>query len=347
MPNWIRPQFSKNRVKQAGKRIRAGAGTSEDSEVLENWRAAHAYVINTFQANLRRRARNRPITVGQRLKRRPTIIDKLKREPNMQLSTMHDIAGCRAIFESIDDLYDFRSSLQSSRAKHELLTAGTSKFDYLVSPKETGYRGIHDVYRYSVSSATGVEWNGLQIEVQYRTSAQHAWATAVETADLLLKTRAKFDEGSENYKNFWRYASEIIARHAEGANSCLASMPNETLISDFLSLEDELHVLRLLREANRFSPLIARNALRIFPRRRRNTILVYQLDNSQLRVLSFENMNLALKKYSELETELADSAEIVLVRAEDRESILKVFQNYFSNTQEFLDLIDGGTASLV
>ena len=44
-----------------------------------------------------------------------------------------------------------------------------------------GYRGIHDVYEFLVRSTRRREFsNGLQIEIQYRTHVQHAWATAVE-----------------------------------------------------------------------------------------------------------------------------------------------------------------------
>src|SRR5574337_793891 len=38
------------------------------------------------------------VLVGQRLKRLPTIIDKLGRLPAMKVTRMEDIAGCRAIF---------------------------------------------------------------------------------------------------------------------------------------------------------------------------------------------------------------------------------------------------------
>jgi len=35
------------------------------------------------------------VEVTQRLKRVPTIVDKLRREPTMQLASMQDIGGCR------------------------------------------------------------------------------------------------------------------------------------------------------------------------------------------------------------------------------------------------------------
>ncbi|WP_193371539.1 hypothetical protein [Pelagibius marinus] len=93
----IPPARSKSEVNRAGNRIRAAGGDPEprDIEIVENWRASHLWVLNTFQASLRRRAKDRPITVAQRLKRRNTIFDKLRREPAMQLARMQDIAGCR------------------------------------------------------------------------------------------------------------------------------------------------------------------------------------------------------------------------------------------------------------
>ena len=53
MVNWIEPQTSKRQVNKAGDRIRAGMHTDKDVRIVENWRASHAYVLNTFQANLR------------------------------------------------------------------------------------------------------------------------------------------------------------------------------------------------------------------------------------------------------------------------------------------------------
>ncbi|MEO9962067.1 MAG: hypothetical protein ABJF07_17380, partial [Nisaea sp.] len=119
MPGFIKPNYSSSRVKAAGKRFRKGEPTLEDAMVLDNWRASHSYVLNTFQANLRLRAKGKDITVAQRLKRRPTIIDKLRREPTMQLNTMHDMAGCRLIFENIEELEKFRLSMIYSRFKHK------------------------------------------------------------------------------------------------------------------------------------------------------------------------------------------------------------------------------------
>ena len=125
-------------------------------------------VLNTFQAILRNRTRKTKIVVAQRHKRQSTIFDKLRRLPRMQLARMDDVAGCRLIFENIKSLYFFRSVLHAAHFNH-LLKNDIDKYDYMKHPKETGYRGIHDVYAYDVNSEHGKPYKGLLIELQYRT----------------------------------------------------------------------------------------------------------------------------------------------------------------------------------
>ena len=127
--------------------MREGTANDSDLSIIDEWRAAHRNVLNTFQAILRTRTRNLPVTVAQRHKRRNTILEKLARFPKMQLSRMDDVAGCRLIFESIEQLYSFRDSVLAARFRHEIRNE-KDKYDYIKRPKLTGYRGIHDVYSY-------------------------------------------------------------------------------------------------------------------------------------------------------------------------------------------------------
>jgi putative GTP pyrophosphokinase len=87
------PGGSKSRVNRAGNNVRSNTATLEDLKVIEEWRAAHRGVLNTFQAILRTRTRGTNITVAQRHKRKNTIFDKLQRLPDMQLARMDDVAG--------------------------------------------------------------------------------------------------------------------------------------------------------------------------------------------------------------------------------------------------------------
>ena len=114
------PGGSKTRVNAAGHAIRTGIETPDDLRIVEEWRSAHTSVINTFQALLRNRAKSMGAVVAQRLKRRTTVFDKLRRHPKMELSRMDDVAGCRVILPDLASLNEFRSSLQRARFDHLL-----------------------------------------------------------------------------------------------------------------------------------------------------------------------------------------------------------------------------------
>jgi ppGpp synthetase/RelA/SpoT-type nucleotidyltranferase len=91
----------------------------------------------------------------------------------MQLGRMDDVAGCRLIFGGIEQLYHFRDSLREARFNH-VQKNDPDKYDYIKAPKETGYRGVHDVYAYDARSLEGQPYKGLLIELQYRTLYQHS-----------------------------------------------------------------------------------------------------------------------------------------------------------------------------
>jgi hypothetical protein len=124
------PGGSKSRVNKAGNNARVGRATVEDLLVIDEWRAAHREVLNTFQAILRQRARGKEITVAQRHKRKKTVFDKLVRLPSMNLARMGDVAGCRLIFKNIQALYAFRENFHGARFRHKLRN-DADKYDYI------------------------------------------------------------------------------------------------------------------------------------------------------------------------------------------------------------------------
>lgn len=67
--------------------------------VIDNWRAAHAFPLNTFQMGLREKARrvDDQALVAQRIKRLASIEHKLRLMRRLKLSEMQDVGGCRAI----------------------------------------------------------------------------------------------------------------------------------------------------------------------------------------------------------------------------------------------------------
>lgn len=116
------PPESKSAVKRAGSAIANGTATDADFQLVDRWRAAHGYVINTLQAWLKGHIVKQDyyIEFAQRLKRRNTVVDKLSRKSASgaaliaDVSAMHDFAGCRMIFNDIQQLNEFRTYIHSS-----------------------------------------------------------------------------------------------------------------------------------------------------------------------------------------------------------------------------------------
>jgi hypothetical protein len=72
------------------------------------------------------------VEVTQRLKRFITILDKLKREPTLDLSKMQDIGGVRAVVGSIEEIRRVQRRLTRVRP-----VRGYS--DYITSPREISF----------------------------------------------------------------------------------------------------------------------------------------------------------------------------------------------------------------
>lgn len=328
------PGGSKSRVNRAGERIRNGNPQPSDFRVVEEWRGAHRGVLNTFQAILRNRTRGKMITVAQRHKRRSTIFDKLHRIPGMQLARMDDIAGCRLIFENLQSLHSFRVSLHKARFNHRRRNEA-GKYDYISSPKPTGYRGIHDVYEYDVRSEVGRNLKGLYVEIQYRTLVQHSWATAVEVIGFVTENQPKFQKGDKRYERAMALASEILARAFEDATGPHPNLSNRDVLEQFLALDDELHLLATLRGLNSANKAVTE---------KRNAILIFG-PSADLEILEFRDATDALKALFQLEKERTD-ADVVLVRADTSDEVRLAFKNYFSDARDFIQLVEAGCEKL-
>ena len=328
------PGGSKSRVNRAGNAVRNNTADIEDLLVIEEWRAAHRPVLNTFQAILRNRTRDTEITVAQRHKRQSTIFDKLLRFPEMQLARMDDVAGCRLIFKDIDSLNQFRNNFHKARFHHKRKNA-SGKYDYIEHPKGTGYRGIHDVYSYDVNSESGKHLKGLLIEIQYRTAVQHAWATAVEVIGFITENQPKFEKGDDRYNLAMALASEILARAYEGEKGPFPDRSDMEVVQEFLMIDKKLSLLNMLRGLNTAQTEISEN---------RNSILIFH-ESNKLEVRTYRNATDALAALFELEKELP-RADIVLVKADTSEEVRFAFKNYFSDARDFIKLIEEGCREL-
>jgi hypothetical protein len=330
MVSFIRPNdgYSRAQVRAAGQALATGHPAQRDEEIAQAWRDAHAYVLNTFQTTLRRWIRGREVVLVQRLKRLSTIRDKLETARATDLLTMHDLAGCRLIFRDADSLSAFRSEFHSgTRSAHEYTSHG--KYDYITDPKVTGYRAVHDVFRYKVEGAPGNAWNGLRVEIQYRTAAQHAWATAVEISDLIDNQRVKFDRGTNvSRERLFVLASEYIARRQEGLLGPAPTVTDEDLVLEMHEHESELGVFARLRAISAKDVTIPNS---------RNLVLCF---SDTLRIDAFRTARFAMEHRNALEIS-EPGLDVVYVRSDRPAEVAGAFRNYFRNAKEFIGMLPG------
>jgi len=252
----------------------------------------------------------------------------------MQLSRMDDVAGCRLIFKRIKDLYRFRAAFHKARFRHKRRNE-IDKYDYIKHPKDTGYRGVHDIYEYNVNSEVGKRLTGLYVEIQYRTLVHHAWATAVEVIGFITESQPKFQQGDKRYEHAMALASEILARAYENHKGPFPNLEDRELVSQFLAVDKEIGLLQTLRGLNAADKAVSD---------KRNAILIFS-GSGDLEVRTFRDATDALRALFQLERELPDR-DIVLVRADTSDEVRLAFKNYFSDARDFIRRIEDGCAKL-
>lgn len=199
-----------SRVNRAGKTlryyVRDSVGTHEKAQealdVLIAFRALHQRPLTSANMGLRSMVKTTGCIepeVTQRLKRIPTVLNKLTREPTLALAKMQDLGGCRAVLQSPAEVYRVRDRLVS-RGRVE----GVS--DYIASPRASGYRGVHVIVLY----------HGRKIEVQLRTQIMHQWAVTVEALSGVLGRDVKSGSGPEAVQKLMETISRAMALEEHG-----------------------------------------------------------------------------------------------------------------------------------
>jgi putative GTP pyrophosphokinase len=164
------------------------------------WRTLHARPLSSVAAGLRYHVAQEGGEVGgridvtQRLKRRNTIIDKLTREPSMEVTQFHDIGGVRARLPSLPHVYAVSRRLRKTWTIVKIR-------DYIASPKPSGYRALHVIARR----------DDFAIEVQLRTVLQDAWANQVEDDGRQIGLGLKFGAGAADIHDYYVVISEAFA----------------------------------------------------------------------------------------------------------------------------------------
>lgn len=338
MADWEELKYSKKAVRRAGDMIGRGNGTAEEIRdaraKLSNFRSSHGYPLLSITMHVRQNARavNPKAVVARRLKRLPTVLDKLQRYDSMNVTSMQDLGGCRAILSTVAEVDAVVTRLRGAgRAQNVIVRT----YDYLrdsPGPQASGYRGVHLVYEYRASKTA---YQGHKIEVQVRTELQHAWATAVETIDLFGGGRLKYSEAEPGVARYFLLVSALMALEEGLPVPPTASDDVEQLRLELLTLEIHYAVLQ------RLSGFTA--AVKDFgaDRRKKNTALVMELfrDRGDLTITHFETVPAAQRRLVELESLDDDNLDAVLVHMSDFGQLNAAYPNYFGDTVAFSSFV--------
>ncbi len=298
----------------------------------------HSRPLNTFQVNLRRRVGQRDI-VARRLKRLPSIIDKLVRLPRIRLSQMQDIGGCRAVVGSSDGAFNLASELVDSRIRHELVRYN----DYITNPRSTDYRSLHMVYAYNSDHIR--QWQVSSVEIQIRSRLQHQWATAVETVGTFIGEDLKSNVGDATWLRFFALMSTVIA-YREGT----PAVPNTP--TNFGRLVNEIEECdRFLGVSERLVAFrqITRRIQSLRGIRNHWVVLELNLETGNATGQAFRPKDLpnatSLYLDKELENQGNPRVDVVMVSANSLSALRRAYPNYFADLTDFTRLFQQSLAN--
>lgn len=339
------PSESKSQINRAGQILTQENPNpfeyEQAKELANRWRACHGYPINTFQATLRIKLNKYPAAsfVAQRLKRMPTIIDKLKRYPAMKLTTMQDIGGIRAVVPSVREVYKLYHDYKNNpRLTHELI----DEKDYIAGPRsEDGYRSVHLIYKYN--NVLAPEYNGLRLELQIRTKLQHVWATAVETMGTFLGQALKSRQGDQAWLDFFSLVSSAFS-YMEGTAQIprFRSLTQRKTCIEIKKIEASIRAIEKMRGFTTAVNMISSNRGR--GKGSSYHLVVLDSINRTVAIHAYDRNSLgrAVEDYSRFESEAAGGATIepVLVSAGPIDSLRKAYPNFFLDIGEFLKIVE-------
>lgn len=333
MSNFEELQYTKSQVKRAGKIYISTSCSDQEKEealkIINNWRASHSFPMQVIYMHLREISPDGAI-VAQRLKRLHSITHKLSRFPNMSLTSMQDIGGCRIIVNTLSEVDNMVARLKKSRMRHKL----KEEYDYVKTPKTDGYRCYHMVYSYF--SDRNPKYNGLFIEIQIRTHIQHMWATAVETMDTFTGDPLKLGQGSEENREFFVRASKLLQLYEE-TNGEWGKIKGSKELENFVDFNGRFQILEKLISIKKAAEYVQNDDAK----GQGYYLMILNRDTGTLNVSSYSKKKLeqATEAYDELEKMKGESEDVVLVSTVSFNTLKQAYPNYFVDIQEFLTLM--------
>ena len=337
---WIQPEHERKDVNAAAKilleaetEVMAADEYQEALQIVNNWRYSHNYPLNTFKVTLRKYAAKAypSAVVAERRKRLESILSKLNRESSMRLTQMQDIAGCRAVVGSVSSVRGLVEIYRKSDIKHKLHHVK----DYIDHPKSSGYRGVHMIYEYFSDKID--TWNGLKVELQFRSPLQHVWATAVETVGAFTKQALKSSRGAADWLRFFALMGSYIARKEK--SSIVPDTPTDTaeLKSELSDCVSELNAFSQLQGFQKSMGAIDD------PDLKGSGYYLLQLNTTssppRLAVKGYKVSDLKIAMSHSTEAEKNPDLNVVLVAVSSLKTLRRAYPNYYADTEAFLKIL--------
>jgi hypothetical protein len=339
----IARKYTAGQIDRAGKVLSSAASSGQEVDdaiaVMDSWRLAHAGPLNMARVALELKAKsiNPNATIGMRLKREESIRGKLLREPTMKLSKMQDIGGCRLILQDMAEVEKFVALYPRDE--------GFTVTDYVESPRVSGYRGKHIIWKFEGDGGDG--YKPMRIEIQVRTELQHSWATAVEVCGTFTAQNLKSDHPlvtDDRWVRFFALMGSVMAIR-EGGGLVRDTPPEKSkLLAELGALATALRVSEIMKRWNTATEII--NAAANDPNAHNFLIELQAFDHLRARVnvtaygkgqeQEAAEQRVLLEK--DARTQLGKQVALVAVQSVD--TLRVAYPNYFSDTNRFLKELD-------
>lgn len=250
-----------------------------------------------------------------RIKRIESIVSKLLRFPKMEVQRVADIAGCRCILTNTNQAIALFEKIKKSQNKLPFIIKGDpDRHNYIINPKEDGYRSIH-IYVQLKDNDKKV------IEIQIRSLENHNWATLVEISDVIFNSKLK-EYGSEREPELYEF------------HRLLSKADNDFTIHDYIRIAEISGKYRYLEKVG---AIFSTNSLEL--RQQRNKLkmnktcffLISTGSDGKPLIEGYENFDEAESAYFMWFSNNPDNKNIVLTHLNKTnfEKLSIAYSNYF------------------
>ncbi|BFM36828.1 MULTISPECIES: RelA/SpoT domain-containing protein [Acinetobacter] len=357
-------KFSKKDVVRAGKNLIDDDLLNDQEkfnstmDILTYWRDSHLVPLEKSNQLLNRYIHNidKNAFIAKRIKRFDSIKRKLKRFDKMELKNMQDIGGIRVVVSSQKQVDSILKILTNEMCFYNKNNELIKIDNYIKNPKFDGYRSVHIVGIFKNS-----EGEDRKIEFQLRTKLQHSWATTLEIIDIFTQQNLKSDSGFQNYKNFFKYVSDLFqliesfkSFQKNNIEELRKDLLNHLEKNDVL-FQEAYGIMSFLRQGT--SNTTIKDQLQLYclslkelnqklSKSDKNSFILIRL-NIAARKLEHENFSKkeskeALERYSLYEQTLSQNPNIIvaLLSTDAIGGLQEAYPNYFADSEMFLKYIN-------